>query len=122
MAKYEQNEELKPIVMTDNDTGFSYTLEFNRESIRFAEQRGFDSDDVAKYPMTKIPELFFYAFRMHHKNISREKTDKILFEELGGMPKGMLERLMLLYQKPYEVLNENEDTKEAKNSKLTIVF
>lgn len=117
MAKSEVNEKVKPIILTDNETGDEYTLEFSRESIRFAEQRGFDIDDVGKYPMTKLPELFFYAFRMHHKNVSREKTDRILFEDLNGMPKGMAERLGALYAAPFEALSNDG---EGKNSKMTV--
>ena len=77
-------EKVKPIILHDNENNEDYTLEFSRESIRFAEARGFSIADVEKYPMTKLPELFFYAFRMHHKNVSREKTDRILFDDLGA--------------------------------------
>lgn len=120
MAKKEVNENVKPIILHDTEMGIDYTLEFNRESVRFAEMRGFDLDDVAKYPMTKLPELFFYAFRCHHRNISREKTDRILFEDLGGIPDGMLERLAQLYMKPFECLATKDD--EVKNAKVTVEF
>ena len=121
MANKEINEQVKPIILHDKENGIDYTLEFNRETIRFAEARGFDIDDVSKYPMSKLPELFFYAFRMHHKNVSREKTDRILFEDMGGMPSGMAERLGALYALPFEALtNTNGD--KAKNSKLTVEF
>ena len=119
MATKEVNEQVKPIIIHDAENEVDYILEFNRESIRFAEARGFDIDDVGKYPMTKIPELFFYAFRMHHKNISREKTDRILFEDLGGLPEGAAERLGALYAAPFEALS-NKDEKKAKNSKVTV--
>jgi hypothetical protein len=119
MASKEINEQVKPIIIHDEENGMEYTLEFNRESIRFAEARGFDIDDVGKYPMTKIPELFFYAFRMHHKNISREKTDRILFEDLGGLPEGAAERLGALYSAPFEALSSNKDGKKG-NPKMTV--
>jgi len=121
MASKEMNEQVKPIILHDIENEMDYTLEFNRDSIRFAEARGFDIDDVAKYPMSKLPELFFYAFRMHHKNISREKTDRILFEDLGGMPEGMAERLGALYAIPFEALT-NKDGEKAKNSRMTVEF
>lgn len=94
---------VKPIVVTDDETGMEYTLEFNRESVKFAESRGFKINDVADYPMTKIPELWFYAFRMHHKNVSRGKTDALL-DGLGGMPDGLMERLGELYSAPFSTL------------------
>lgn len=107
---------VKPIILKSKDT--EYTLEFSRESVKFAEQRGFKIDNVTDYPMTAIPELFFFDFRMHHANVARNQTDKILFEEMGGLPEGMLSRLMELYSQPFETLiGENE---ARKNSKWTV--
>ena len=120
MANKEMNEKINPIVLTNNETGDVYTLEFNRESVRFAEARGFDIDDVSKYPMSKLPELFYYAFRMHHKSVSRERADRILFDDLGGMPEGMAERLGALYAAPFEALTNKGE--KSKNSKMTVEF
>jgi len=120
MATNEKNEQIRPIIIHDEENGNEYTLEFNRESIRFAEARGFNINDVERYPMTKLPELFYYAFRMHHKNVSREKADRILFDDLGGMPSGMAERLGALYGVPFEALTNDED--KGKNSKVTVEF
>lgn len=108
---------MKPIVIKDGKT--EYTLEFNRETIKFAESRGFKIENVSDFPMTFIPDLFYYAFRMHHKNLSREKTDKILFEEMGGIPADMLTRLCELYVEPFNALTVMEDS-EPKNSKWTV--
>lgn len=113
---------VKPIIITDEEKNIEYTLEFNRESVKFAESRGFKFDEVADFPMTKVPELFFYAFRMHHKNIARNQTDKILFEDLGGIPNGMIERLAELYQAPFEALTVLEEGEETKNPKMTVTF
>lgn len=117
MAEKELNERVKPIILHDEEYGKDYMLEFSRESVTFAEQRGFSLDDLGRYPMAKMPELFFYSFRMHHPNISKSQTDKILFEKLGGMPEGMAERLGELYAVPYEALN---NTGEAKNVSMTV--
>lgn len=118
MAKKEM--EVKPIKVTDNDTGMTYTLEFDRESIKFAESRNFDIQELEKKPMSMIPELWFYAFRMHHKMVSREKTDKLL-EGLGGIPDGLLQRLVELYTIPYKVLLPQGD-ENSKNSKVVVEF
>ena len=109
MASKEINEKVKPIIIHDTENNMDYTLEFNRESIRFAESRGFDIDDVGKYPLTKIPELFWYAFRMHHKSVSKEKADRILFDGLGGLPDGAAERLGALYAAPFEALSNKDE-------------
>lgn len=106
----------KPIIVKDDETGLEYTLEFNRETVRFAEARGFKIGDVADYPMTKIPELWYYAFRMHHKALSRGKTDALL-DGLGGIPEGLLERLGELYAAPFAALT-GEQTEE--NPRVTV--
>lgn len=111
---------VKPIIIRNTEDGKEYTLEFNRDSVVFAEQRGFIVDDLYKFPMSKVPELFYYAFRMHHKNVARNQTDKILFEELGGIPDGMLERLAELYAEPFNAIAVLGEGEERKNSKLTV--
>lgn len=121
MASKEINEQVKPIVLHDEENQRDYTLEFDRETVQWCEARGFKVEDVGDYPLTKVPELFFYAFRMHHKNISREKTNRILFDDLGGMPEGMLERLIQLYSAPYEALSAARNG-GAKNPKVTVEF
>lgn len=116
--KKETTNEIKPIIITDTENDVKYTLTFNRESVKFAEMRGFEIGDIESHPMTRIPELFYYSFRANHKNISREKTDKILFDDLKGMPDGMLERLAQLYTAPFNAFSQNEE--DAKNCKLTV--
>ena len=90
------DERVQSIKLTDPATGEVYELDFNRDAVRFAEARGFDTDDVRKFPATKIPELFFYAFRMHHRTVAKDKTDKLL-ERLKGLPANVLGRLIDLY-------------------------
>ena len=103
----ETKELAKPIRLVDNETGESYILEFDRDTVRWAEQRGFDPDLVTKFPMTVGADFFFYAFRMHHRNIARDKTDKILFDYLGGINETtgkILARLMELYYQTFDTL------------------
>lgn len=120
MATKEVNEVVKPIILHDEENGLEYTLEFNRESVKFAEARGFDINDVGRYPMTRLPELFWYSFRMHHKSVSKEKAEHILFDVLGGMPEGMAERLGELYAVPFNALASGDE--KPKNSKMTVEF
>ena len=104
--------EVKPLVVRDDKTGIEYTLEFNRESVRFAENHGFVLDEVSKYPMTRVYELWYYAFRMHHKSVSREKTDALL-DELGGVkdtPAAVFERLGALYTEGFNTLGGENPT------------
>lgn len=121
MSEKETNNEerIPPIRITDNDTGAVYELDFSRESIRFAESRGFDPDEISKYPVTRIPELWYYAFRMHHKNLARDKTDALL-DKLHGLSPAMIERLGQLYNQAglVHTLSTNEDI--AKNAQVTV--
>ena len=113
----EVREVVKPIVLTDTTNGDKFTLEFNRESVRFAEMKGFKIDDVSEKPMTALPMLFYFAFRMHHKALPKDKVDK-LFEEMGGLTEAMIERLGQLYAMPFNSLIQDEE--ELKNSKVTV--
>lgn len=117
-----ENEKVKPLVLTDNESGEKYTLEFSRDSVRFAENHGFSTEDLSRYPMTKVPDFFFYAFRMHHKNISRERTDRILFDDLGGLPDGAMERLISLYSEPFNAFSNTDEDGNTKNSRMTVEF
>ena len=117
-------ERIPPIVIGNNDTGETYTLDFNRESVVFAENRGFEVDNVLKYPVSNFPELFFLSFRMHHGpkngNITRTQTDKI-YAALGGFSPDFLQRLILLYNQAAYSNNAVETTEEmGKNSGWTV--
>lgn len=115
-------ETVQPIIITDNKTGTTYTLDFSRDSILFAENRGFKPEEVTVYPVSKFPELFYYAFRMHHKNMARNQTDK-LYERLGGFSEKFLTRLLELYNQA--ALSNNivlDDEDMGKNGDMTVEF
>lgn len=109
---------IKPITLRDTETGETYTLEFNRETIKFAEARGFDIEDVDKFTALKLPELFWYAFRMHHQRVSLEQAERILYEDLGGLTKEVTKRLIDLWFVPQQALVQDEEN--AKNARMTV--
>lgn len=117
MADKNVSERVKPIVIHDNEHNKEYTLEFNRETIKFAEQRGFMLADVDRFPMTKVPEFFWYAFRMHHPSVSLRQAEQIL-ERMGGLSEAVGARLGELWAIPYESLNP--DTGDEKNVSVTV--
>ena len=100
---------VKPIVIKDGKNKREYTLEFDRDSVRFAESRGFKLEDVDQYSMTKVPEFFWYAFRMHHKSVAMNQAEAIL-RDIGGMTEAIAKRLVELWVQTYETLG-NEETK-----------
>lgn len=115
----DKTERVESMKITDSEKNVTYELDFNRDAVRFAEARQFQVEDVSRYPNTKIPELFYYAFRMHHKNLARAQTDAI-FDMLGGLTGDMLERLVLLYEQAAlsNTIQTNEDM--GKNARMTV--
>lgn len=115
---------IKPIIISNPKTGESFTLEFNRASVEWAENRGFNISDLGNGKvLSGISELFYYAFRMHHPSMTKTQTDTILFDKdkgLGGVPDGLAERLGELYAEPYNALVQSEE--DAKNSPWTVEF
>lgn len=112
-------ERVNPMRITDNDTGAVYELDFSRDSVRFAESRGFVVDDVLKFPRTKVEELFYYAFRKNHRRVAKNQSDALL-EKMGGLTGAHLERLMTLYNQAAlsHVISVEEDAE--KNSAVTV--
>lgn len=115
---------IDPIIITDNDTGASYTLEFDRDTVRRVESDGFTLTDISKYP-SKCYDLFHYAFYMHHsrefstRKLTRKRTDELL-DAIGGAlnaPKELWERLGDLYIQAYASLEGDE-----KNGRVTVKF
>lgn len=113
-----QEEVVNPIVLRIPKRNEVFTLEFSRESIKFAERNGFVFDDVDRMPMSGLIDLFWYSFRMHHMRISREQAERILFNDLKGFPEGMVERLGKLYGIPMKTLSQSEE--DAKNCEVTV--
>lgn len=107
----EANEVVKPIELKV-ENGDVYTLEFNRESVIFTNRQGFKLSDFGDNMEEMLPILWYGAFRMHHKNISRQKTDKLL-EDIGGLTGEAAERLIMLYGQPRKSLFRDEDEVET---------
>ena len=116
MAKNAEDR-VKPIIIHDTENSRDYTLEFNRDTVKFAEGRGFRLVDVDNFPMTKIPEFFWYAFRMHHPSVSLQQAEKLL-ERMGGMSEELGKRLGELWAVPFEALAPTEG--EEKNVTVTV--
>lgn len=119
MSKSEKPEKIEPIRLTDTETGKIYTLEFSRKSIERMERQGFIAGDVVDKPLTTVPMLFYGAFYMHQPYITKDQTDKILYD-LGEIP-GLLGRLCALYNEPVKTLFgiDDDGENERKNSRYT---
>ena len=123
MSETKKTERMKPMIITDPDTGHEYTLEFTRASVRKCEAAGLDINLAASKSMTLIPLLFWGAFQAHHKNIKQETTDKILFDGLGGLSDEEIAYLAELYAEPFKALIVTDDEGTGENPrKMTVKF
>jgi hypothetical protein len=114
-------EKMNPMTIEDPETGKEYTLEFNRKTVSRAEQAGLDVQSIESKSMTMIPLLFWSAFLMHHPHMTREQTDKILFDGLGGLGEEEMAYLGKLYSAPFQTLIARSD-KEENPRKMAIKF
>lgn len=114
-------ERVEPIRITDNETGEQYELDFSRDSVRFMASQGFKvGENIVDFIATAGPDLWFYSFRMHHKNVARNKTDA-LYNKMGGLTPKIIERLALLYNQALMSNNIVQDDEELeKNSRVTV--
>ena len=116
-----KSKRVNPMIITDPDSGHEYTLEFSRKSVVRAEQAGLDVQKLESQSMTMIPLLFWGAFLMHHPHMTREQTDKILFDGLGGLTEDEMGHLGKLYAEPFQTLIASED-EGANPRKMAVKF
>ena len=113
-------ESIKPMVITDPEEGREYTLEYCRRTVAKTEQAGLDINQLESKSMTMIPLLFWGAFIMHHPHMTREQTDKILFDGLGGLNENEMAYLGKLYAAPFQTLISSEDKENPR--KMAVKF
>lgn len=106
----EKKKKLNPMVIIDPDDGKEYALEFNRKSVVKCEKEGLDINTISAHSMTMVPIVFWGAFLMHHPYMTREQTDKILFDGLGGLTGDEIGYLAQLYAEPFNSLIQDEET------------
>lgn len=116
----DKRERLKPMVITDPDEGREYTLEYSRKTVSRVEQAGLDVNQIDTKSMTMIPLMFWGAFLMHHPHMTREQTDKILFDGLGGLNTDEMTYLGKLYAEPFQTLVSREG--EENPRKMAVKF
>lgn len=107
----------KPINIRDKETGeVKYTLEFNRKTIRMAEQQGMNLNELGSKPLSVSQQLFYYAFKMHHRFVEKAMTDELL-AELGGIQnEELFNALLKLYDQGMGSMADGEE----KNSKYAL--
>lgn len=119
MSNEKKHDKMKPMIITDQETNHEYTLEFSRKSVVKTEQAGLDINKMDSQSMTMIPLLFWGAFQMHHPYMTREQTDKILFDGLNGLSEKEMAYLGQLYAEPFQTLVAT-DEKEGNPRKMAV--
>ena len=94
--------------------GVNYTLEYNRDAIRYMEGEGLNIDEVQSKPLTMIEILWKGAFFKNHKT---EKINKI--EEIYKCIPNKTELHNALSQMFYEayavLIGDAEEVDDSKN-------
>lgn len=103
----------KKVTILDEVDGKTYVLEFNRESIKWAESQGFRSDSTGDIDKT---ELFIRAaFRMHQPSMTKGAV--LAAWSHVNNKRELVNILFDMYNKPFEDLlgTDDEDGEQAKN-------
>ena len=114
----EEEVKIEPMRLTNKKTGNMYVLEFNRDTVEFAETRFGLKPQMIDNDLgyAAIRNLWFCAFRMHQPKISKAETDKIL--QNHGLNTDELVQLCALFELPYTTLIVDKEYQE-KNSDWT---
>lgn len=110
----EKSERVNPMVIVDPDESREYTLEFSRKTVAKTEAAGFDINRLESASMTMIPLMFWGAFLMHHPYMTKDQTDKILFEGLKGLNGEEITILGKLYADAFNTLIAKEDAENPR--------
>lgn len=112
------SEKLKPMIIEDD--GHEYTLEFSRKTVAKTEQAGFSMKELESKTMTMLPLLFWGAFLMHHPYMTRDKSDEILFDKIGGLTEDEMGYLGQLYAVPFQTLFASEEKENPRKAAVKI--
>ena len=111
-------EYVKP--MTIEVGGKTYTLEFSKISVRYAEEVGLELDAIDSKPFTMLMLLFHCAFKMHHPDMTIEDTDAV-YDEIEGLTDEEFKKLVDLYRAQAQSFIRKKDAGERKNAKIRLL-
>ena len=121
MKETEEIKNFKPVQLMGN--GKTYILDFDRESVLWAEETlDFSIDDLkAKKPLSSTSKLFYIAFhRRYPDEFTKEETDTIFFDEIpADKRQEIITSIIGLYVQTYNTLFDTDED-EAKNSKWSV--
>lgn len=91
--------------------GETYTLEYDRMSVKLLEANGFKIDEFLEKPMSNIELAFAGAFVKNHKKISQTVVDEIYSKTPDK--KGLVVRLQAMISECYDSLLEEPKDDEG---------
>ena len=91
--------------------GETYTLEYDRMSVKLLEANGFKIDEFLEKPMSNIELAFAGAFVKNHKKISQTVVDEI--NSKTPDKKGLVVRLQAMISECYDSLLEEPKDDEG---------
>lgn len=88
--------------------GETYTLEYDRMSVKLLEEHGFKLEEFLDKPMSNVELAFTGAFIKNHKKVKQTTVDEI-YKELKGK-KELIAQLQKMISECYDSLfDEPED-------------
>lgn len=93
--------------------GTDYTLEYNREAIRFMEKKGLNVSEVDEKPLTMVEILWQGAFLKNHRKEKLEKIEEI-YDSIGNKSE-LNAALSEMFIEAYSILiGDSEETDDSK--------
>lgn len=92
----------KKIYITDPTTDTKYTIEYDRDSVVFAESIGFDAAKAASTYGTDMVAVFRAGFHKHHPFVSKDVIYGI-WDRISDK-QGLFMQLMEMFSEPFNAL------------------
>lgn len=99
--------------------GETYTLEYDRMSVKLLEEHGFKLEEFLDKPMSNIELAFSGAFIKNHKKTKQTTIDEI-YKKLKGK-KELIEQLQKMISECYESLLEEPEEDDEGNATWEVV-
>ncbi len=113
-------ERVNPITVKDLEKGKEYILDFNRDSVKFAEAQGLNILSFDDKPVTNRELLMWCAFRKNHREVSRADAVAMLDRMGKDTAQEVILRLLALYGQAAQYHYVEADEGEEKNATVTV--
>lgn len=98
----------------DGRTGETYRLEYDRDSVVYAEKLGFNVTEAASAYATDMVTLFRAAFHKNHRNVPVATIDD-LWDHMPNKGEVFM-KLFEMFMEPYNALLAEPKKGDAKNA------